>query len=91
MSALPEIDRLETAVDQAIAMCGGDLRSAIKALILANEFFEIEADELRADAELWRASASTGYVRCRRDWTDEERGRWSEAELASAARVENYD
>jgi hypothetical protein len=33
----PEIDRLEQATDQAIAACGGDVRAALKAMILANE------------------------------------------------------
>jgi hypothetical protein len=48
MSAQPEphpqseTDRLESAADDAIAACGGDMRSAIRALILANEFLEYE-------------------------------------------------
>ena len=33
---------LEAAVDQAIAGCGGDMRSAIRALIVANNFLEAE-------------------------------------------------
>jgi len=39
-------DGLEAAVDQAIAACGGDLRSAIRALIVANEYLENEVGEL---------------------------------------------
>jgi hypothetical protein len=39
-------DGLEAAVDQAIAMCGGDKRSAIRALIVANEYLESEVAEL---------------------------------------------
>jgi hypothetical protein len=39
-------DGLEAAVEQAIAACGGDLRSAIRALIVANEYLENEASEL---------------------------------------------
>ena len=39
-------DGLETAVDQAIAACGGDMRSAIRALIVANEYLENEVTEL---------------------------------------------
>jgi hypothetical protein len=35
-------DHYEQACNQAIAMCGGDLRSTIKALIMANEYLEIE-------------------------------------------------
>ena len=47
-SALPNIDRYEQACDQAIAMCGGNLRGAIKALIMANEYLETELQELQA-------------------------------------------
>jgi hypothetical protein len=35
----PDRDRLEATADQAIAACGGDTRDAVKALILANEFW----------------------------------------------------
>lgn len=42
----PEPDRLEAAVDQAIAACGGDVRETIKALLVANEFLESEVTEL---------------------------------------------
>jgi hypothetical protein len=38
----------ERACDQAIAMCDGNLRSTIKALIMANEFLEAELAELQA-------------------------------------------
>jgi hypothetical protein len=37
---------LEAAVDQAIAACGGDLRSTIRALIVANDYLETEVGEL---------------------------------------------
>lgn len=58
MSALPEQisedeAQLEAATDQAIAACGGDLRSTIRALILANEFLQHELE----------AKVSTGYLR----------------------------
>ncbi len=39
-------DDLETAIDQAIAACDGDVRAAIRALIVANNFLESEASEL---------------------------------------------
>jgi hypothetical protein len=35
----PHPDRLDAATDQAIAAWGGDARDAVKALIVANEFF----------------------------------------------------
>jgi hypothetical protein len=38
----------EKACDQAIAMCDGNLRSTIKALIMANEYLEVELLELQA-------------------------------------------
>ena len=41
-------DHYEQACDQAIAMCGGNLRGAIKALIMANEYLEMELQELQA-------------------------------------------
>jgi len=40
--------RYEQACDQAIAMCDGNLRSTIKALIMANEYLEVELQELQA-------------------------------------------
>ncbi len=38
----------DQACDQAIAMCDGNLRSTIKALIMANEYLEAELLELQA-------------------------------------------
>lgn len=64
VSALPEpapqseSDRLDAAADQAIAACGGDLRSAIRSLIIANEFLIHEVEELMV-------AVSKGYSRGR--------------------------
>ena len=44
----PDNRRYELACDQAIAMCDGNLRSTIKALIMANEYLETELHELQA-------------------------------------------
>jgi hypothetical protein len=44
----PEHSHYEKACDQAIAMCDGNLRSTIKALIMANEYLEAELEELQA-------------------------------------------
>jgi hypothetical protein len=41
-----DADGLEAAVDEAVAACGGDMRSTIRALIVANEFLESEVSEL---------------------------------------------
>jgi hypothetical protein len=47
-SSLSDPSRYEQACDQAIAMCDGNVRSTIKALIMANEYLEIELQELQA-------------------------------------------
>ena len=47
-SSLSDANRYEQACDQAIAMCDGNLRSTIKALIMANEYLEAELEELQA-------------------------------------------
>lgn len=47
-TAFSDHRRYEQACDQAIAMCDGNLRSTIKALIMANEYLEIELAELQA-------------------------------------------
>jgi hypothetical protein len=49
-SAPSDISRYEQACDQAIAMCDGNMRSTIKALIMANEYLEAELSELQAAA-----------------------------------------
>jgi hypothetical protein len=46
-----DLDHYEQACDQAIAMCDGNMRSTIKALIMANEYLEIELRELQAAVE----------------------------------------
>ena len=56
MPELSEISRYEQACDQAIAMCDGNLRSTIKALIMANEYLETELEALQA-------TVSTGDAR----------------------------
>ena len=40
-------DGLEAAVSQAIAVCDGNMRQAIRALIVANNFLESEISELK--------------------------------------------
>ena len=53
-----DADGLEAAVDQAIATCGGDMRSTIRALMVANEYLETEVGELMK-------AVSHAYVRGR--------------------------
>jgi hypothetical protein len=53
-----DADRLEAAADEAIAACGGNVRDALKAMIVANEFLESEICELMQ-------AVSHAYVRGR--------------------------
>ena len=55
-------DHYEQACDQAIAMCGGNLRGAIKALIMANEYLEAELSELQEAVERGCAAAGLPHV-----------------------------
>ena len=51
MSVTPSLSdnsHYEQACDQAVAMCGGNLRSTIKALIMVNEYLETELEQLQA-------------------------------------------
>ena len=52
-----QASRYEQACDEAIAMCDGNLRSTIKALIMANEYLESELQGLQADGSSDRAPA----------------------------------
>jgi hypothetical protein len=60
-------DRPESATDQAIAAYGGGAREAVRALIVSNEFLEVQVAELQV-------AVSTGYTRGvprdRKDWSD---------------------
>ena len=40
------VDELERDVDQAIALCGGDMRAALRAMLLANAFLAAEIERL---------------------------------------------
>ena len=46
--ASSDVSRYERACDEAIAMCDGNMRSTIKALIMANEYLEAELQDLEA-------------------------------------------
>jgi hypothetical protein len=49
----PASDAYEAAVDNAIATCNGDLRGALKALIIANEFLERDLREQRLHTSMF--------------------------------------
>jgi hypothetical protein len=51
-------DPLELAADQVIAACDGDVRAAVRALIVANGMLEAELNDVRA-------ATSKGYARGR--------------------------
>jgi len=53
-----DADGLEADVDQAIAVCDGDMRATIRALIAANNYLETEVTELMK-------AVSHAYVRGR--------------------------
>ena len=61
-SSLSDNNRYEQACDQAIAMCDGNLRSTIKALIMANEYLETELEELRAAIAAGCVPARTSHA-----------------------------
>ncbi len=55
-------DELEFAVDQAIAACDGNMRSAIRALIVANDYLEAEVGELmKAVSHAYRRGRFNSY------------------------------
>jgi hypothetical protein len=58
-SSLSDVTRYEQACDQAIAMCDGNMRSTIKALIMANEYLEAELQELQTAGSNGCAPASS--------------------------------
>jgi len=65
MSVTPTLSdnsHYEQACDQAIAMCDGNLRSTIKALIMVNEYLEAELEELQAAMAARGASAQNADV-----------------------------
>jgi hypothetical protein len=61
-ASVPDNSRYEQACDQAIAMCDGNLRSTIKALIMANEYLEAELEELQASITADCVPARTSHA-----------------------------
>jgi hypothetical protein len=53
-----DAEQLEAATNEAIAACDGDVRAALKAMIVANEYLESEVCELMQ-------AVSYAYVRGR--------------------------
>ena len=61
---------LEAAADQAIKACGGDVRQAFKTLLVAVDFLEAEADELRTKVSRAYARGRLPGGRERKDEAD---------------------
>ena len=56
---------LEAEVDEAIATCGGDVRAALRATLIANAYLEAEIERLTK-------AISTGFTRGRMRKTPEQ-------------------
>ncbi len=51
--------QLDAEIEEAIALCGGDVRAALRATLMANSYLQGEVDRLEA-------AASPGFARRRR-------------------------
>jgi replication-associated recombination protein RarA len=47
------LDQYELAVDQIVAACDGDVRSALRALMLVNEELEQRLERISAQMDAW--------------------------------------
>jgi hypothetical protein len=73
---------LEVAVEQAIAICEGDVRAALRAALVANSFLMDEVERLRRAASFGFAHGRTSSARRASERLD----RWREI---SAGQVED--
>ena len=55
----PNSDRYDRAIEDAIATCNGDLRGALKALMLVNEVLESELNKLQAAMRTFETTRRT--------------------------------
>ncbi len=55
---------LEAAIDQAVTACDGDIRAAVRALLVTLDATEAELEALRGEVARIEAAVSGGYVRC---------------------------
>ncbi len=57
-------DRYDVLIDETIASCDGNLRSALRALLIANEHLETENSQLKhyVDISTRIEAASQGYL-----------------------------
>ncbi len=54
---------LEAAVDQAVAACDGDLRAAVRALLVTLDATEADLEALKVEVARIEAAMSGGYLR----------------------------
>jgi hypothetical protein len=52
----------ETAIDEIVANCGGDIRGALKALMLVNEHLEAELQQLYATVSCGGIDRGNGFL-----------------------------
>jgi hypothetical protein len=58
-----EIDVTEAQIDEIVAMCDGDLRGALKALMLVNEHLEFQLEHLHTTGDRYeKAERRTGSL-----------------------------
>jgi hypothetical protein len=57
-------DRYDVLIDETIASCDGNLRSAVRALLIANEHLETENSQLKSyvDISARIEAANQGYL-----------------------------
>jgi hypothetical protein len=61
------MDQYDSLVDDAIATCNGDLRGAVQALIMANEFLEKKLEKARQCLQANGSDRSAGSTTVREE------------------------
>jgi hypothetical protein len=76
-------DPLEEAVDQAIALCEGDVRAALRAALVYNDFLERKLETMRGMVSLGytrgKISPESAASQKLDDWRDTSRGEADES------------
>jgi hypothetical protein len=58
-------DPLDVILEQAVAICDGDVCAALRAALVANSFLTAEVERLTADVERLTQAVSFGFLRKR--------------------------
>ena len=56
-------DPLDVALEQAVAICDGDVCAALRAALVANSFLTAEVERLTAEVERLTQAVSFGFLR----------------------------